>query len=312
MQAKIDSNSSLIASVSESTDAVFQLQHLISYFKLVRDIQDLSEELRSCVVASDELKAVEVYVSLCGDSYSIDNVLGRTFETDAPNLKFFARRTALYWHEILTEKLSADFEKILKALKWPTIESWTPSKDTAVRLQQLSKLLFMVKLPGDKGLLNLKLTPYVICPPLTSPIEVLLKAYKDRFVYHFSGNRETNRLDKPEWYMTQILAWATEKHEFVAANFQLAAIQAGTETDVRVEFIRGMVQMGVQKLVDDIEAISDDDALFSHLLDEILSFEQELDALIGFKRPEEFPSFISVATQPQYLSKWLSIEEICK
>uniref|UniRef100_A0A336MD67 CSON013936 protein n=1 Tax=Culicoides sonorensis TaxID=179676 RepID=A0A336MD67_CULSO len=235
VENKIETNNSLLTSVSENTESILQLQHLLGYFKLIRDIQDISQELSACINGTDESKQVELYLSLCGDSYTFDNVLGRTFETDAPNLKLFARRTAFYWHDLLRDKFAKDFEKILKSLKWPQMELWNPSKDTFTRLQQLAVYLFMVKVPGDKGLLNLKLTPYVICPPLTSPIEVLLKSFRERFNYHFCSNRETNRLDKPEWYLTQILAWANEKHVFVSQNFQLAAVKAGlTDTDVRV------------------------------------------------------------------------------
>lgn len=235
LHQKIETNNTLLGSVGENTEAILQLQHLIGYFRLIRDIQDISQELSACINGVDESKQVELYLSLCGDSYTFDNVLGRTFETDAPNLKLFARRTAFYWHDLLRDKFARDFEKILKSLKWPQMELWNPSKDTLTRLQQLAQFLFMVKVPGDKGLLNLKLTPYVICPPLTSPIEVLLKSFRERFAYHFDGNRETNRLDKPEWYLTQILAWANEKHVFVSQNFQLPAIKAGlTDTDVRV------------------------------------------------------------------------------
>lgn len=81
---------------------------------------------------------------------------------------------------------------------------------------------------------------------------------------------------------------------------------------LQIEFIRALVQLGVEKLCEDIEEISDDDSLFSHLLDEVLSFEQELDTILGVKRPHDLPSCVTVITQPQYLSKWLLIEENCK
>lgn len=56
-----------------------------------------------------------------------------------------------------------------------------------------------------------------------------------RFSYHFTGVRQTNRLDKPEWFFTQILTWAKENHAFVASHFQLAANRAGrSDLNVRV------------------------------------------------------------------------------
>ena len=47
--------------------------------------------------------------------------------------------------------------------------------------------------------------------------------------------------------------------------------------------------------------------LFAHLVDEILSFEQELKTNLGY--PTSLSSVISVLTQAQYLTKWMAIEE---
>lgn len=56
-----------------------------------------------------------------------------------------------------------------------------------------------------------------------------------RFLYHFTGTRQTNRLDKPEWFYTQILSWAKESNLFVAQTFQSAALLAYQENlNVRV------------------------------------------------------------------------------
>lgn len=57
----------------------------------------------------------------------------------------------------------------------------------------------------------------------------------NRFVYHFSGSKQTNRLDKPEWFFTQILSWAKDNHLFVGKTFQIAAHNSGCqELNVRV------------------------------------------------------------------------------
>lgn len=77
-----------------------------------------------------------------------------------------------------------------------------------------------------------------------------------------------------------------------------------------MEFIRGLVQLSVEKLCVDIDEIIKDDHLFSHLIDETLSFEQEVRDTLGY--PSSYCSAITVLTQAKYLTKWLSIEEQCK
>jgi RAD50-interacting protein 1 len=68
--------------------------------------------------------------------------------------------------------------------------------------------------------------------------------------------------------------------------------------------------LGIEKLCMDIEEIAEDEILYAHMLDEVLSFEHELKESYGY--PSNMPSVISVVTQPQFLVKWLSIEERCE
>lgn len=69
------------------------------------------------------------------------------------------------------------------------------------------------------------------------------------------------------------------------------------------------MQLTIEKLCNDIEQISEDDHLFAHLIDETLSFEQELKDTLGY--PTTYMSAICVVTQPQYMLKWLTAEEKC-
>lgn len=57
-----------------------------------------------------------------------------------------------------------------------------------------------------------------------------------RFLYHFSGVRQTNRLDKPEWFFTQILNWARDNHIFVGTHIQPALNLAG-HSDINIRVI---------------------------------------------------------------------------
>lgn len=98
---------------------------------------------------------------------------------------------------------------------------------------------------------------------------------------------------------------------------------------IKIEFIRGLVQFSIEKLCNEIDDISRNEILFSHLIDEILAFEQELRSMLGYvpiystfaissinkfhfiRYPSSLPSAITVITQAQYLVKWLAIEERC-
>lgn len=200
---------------------------------------------------------------------------------------------------------------MLKSIKWPNlgnlIDSFNPSKDALNKLQNLAEYLFLVQLPGYDRFMYVKLSPSIICPPISTPIELLVKPFKIRFEYHFMGTRQTNRPDKPEYFFTQILNWAKDNHRFVSEIFQAPANRACASENIRLEFVRGLIQLCIEKLLQDIEEISLDEQLFAHLIDEILSFEQDIKSVLSY--PNNLPSAVSVITQPVFFKKWLSIEE---
>lgn len=63
-----------------------------------------SKSLTACI--KDDQKAIGLYLSLYGGGDSANSIIGRLENVEAHNLKSYAERTAIYWHEILKEKLS--------------------------------------------------------------------------------------------------------------------------------------------------------------------------------------------------------------
>jgi RAD50-interacting protein 1 len=308
---KIEKYKKVQEEISEHLAKINELEKLVEYFRILQDVQDINSELSKCINSKDEQKIVNLFLSLSGSPESTDSVIGRLQDVDTPHLKLYARRVALHWYELIKKKLSTEFDAVLKNIKWPNlgqvIESFNPSKEALNRLSTLAEHLFLVQLPGYDRFMYVKLAPSIVCPPIATPIELLTKPFRIRFEYHFMGTLQTNRPDKPEYYFTQILNWAKDNHLFVGELFQSPAGRAGITENIRLEFIRGLVQLTIEKLVSDIEEISFDEMLFAHLIDEILSFEQDLKTMLAF--PNNLPSAVSVITQPSYFAKWLAIEE---
>lgn len=55
------------------------------------------------------------------------------------------------------------------------------------------------------------------------PVRVLLRPLKKRFAFHFMGSRQTARIDRPEWFLTQTLTWIKDHQNFVQNNVQPVA-----------------------------------------------------------------------------------------
>lgn len=63
--------------------------------------------------------------------------------------------------------------------------------------------------------------------PISLPIVFLVRPLRQRFIFHFTGTKQTNRRDKPEWFFTQILTWIKDHADWVARNVQPIARSAG-------------------------------------------------------------------------------------
>ncbi|XP_017091076.2 RINT1-like protein [Drosophila bipectinata] len=297
--------------VAADLDQVRHMQRLTQYLRLVQDIQEISVALGNTINGKDEAKLVNIYLTLFEGNDCEHSVVGRLHSLQAKSLKSFAERTAIYWHKLLMTRLSSEFEIVLKNMRWAHLNqqplNYSPTRDTA-KAQLLAEYMFLIKSPAEEQAPLQSITPSIVCPPISQVVQLLLAPYRQRFLFHFTGTRQTNRLDKPEWFYTQILNWGKETHFFVGKTFQPAAIKAGKlDYNIRLEFMRGLVQLTIEKMVVDIEQIAQDEILFAHLLDETLSFEAELRETFGY--PASFPSAISVITQPIYLLRWISLEE---
>lgn len=148
-------------------------------------------------------------------------------------------------------------------------------------------------------------------PPLCLPVTLLVHPLKQRFVYHFTGGKATNRLDKPEWFLTQTLTWIRDHSEWVEKMVQPIADAAGfNKINVKVEFMRALVHLAVEKLNSELSIVQYDDALFAHTVDEALGFERELRESLSYPAME--PATVLVLTQAQIFVKWITMEKKCK
>ncbi len=78
---------------------------------------------------------------------------------------------------------------------------------------------------------------------------------------------------------------------------------------MQIEFIRGLLQEVESKLQTDLSEVVYDDALMSHLIDELLMFEQELRTVLQYSLPSPTPFDVLLGEVPFH--KWLSLEKAC-
>uniref|UniRef100_A0A1A9W381 RINT1-like protein n=1 Tax=Glossina brevipalpis TaxID=37001 RepID=A0A1A9W381_9MUSC len=312
LSQRIQKSSKALKLVHKDLEQVRQLQQLAEYLHIIEEIKELNNALKNALDGRDETKIINLYLNLYEENNAEHCILGRLCNVDANFLKSFANSTASYWYGLIKERFVREFELILKSMRWgqkdQNLIHHKPSQDVVVKAQVLAGCLFLLKLPKEEDDPLEAITANIICQPISTPTKYLLAPFRQRFLYHFTGVKQTNRLDKPEWFYTQILNWGKETHLFVGQTFQPSAVKAGKiDFNIRLEFLRGLIQLTIEKLATDIEEISRDENLFAHLLDETLAFEAEIKENFGY--PTSFPSAICVITQPVYLLKWISLEQ---
>ncbi|NXA95871.1 RINT1 protein, partial [Melanocharis versteri] len=114
-------------------------------------------------------------------------------------------------------------------------------------------------------------------------------------------------LNKPEWYLTQVLMWIGNHSKFLDDKIQPILDKAGSPVNAGLEFSRALVMLILEKLAADIPCLLYDDTLFCHLVDEVLLFERELYSVHGYL--SSFPSCMHILSEESCFQRWLTVEK---
>ncbi|XP_051974974.1 RAD50-interacting protein 1-like [Xyrauchen texanus] len=285
------------------------LERHMKYLQCLVRIEELSDSIQQFLMTNSMWDAVGAIDSMA----SLDMGLR---ESGCNHLQGFLRETLCFWHKILKDKLTSDFEEVLTQFHWPFITPPTQTLSPPANAQELNSQLELLV----SQLLSLQTSDDLISekketpsrpglsqtPPLSLPIQIMLLPLSKRFRYHFTGNRQTNNLSKPEWYLTQVLIWMGNSNNFMDEKIQPILDRAGAKVNARVELCRGLLTLAQEKLVNDAPRLLYDDALFCHLVDEVLQFEKELRTTHSY--PRSYPGVLQILLEETVLQKWLSVE----
>lgn len=109
------------------------------------------------------------------------------------------------------------------------------------------------------------------------PFQALVQPLSLRFKYHFQGTRQTNRLEKPEWYFTHILNVVHEQRQFLESTIQslLAATEYKEITAWR-EFTYLLLPILSQKLKKTVPLLLSRPSLLAHTIYQAISFDASM------------------------------------
>lgn len=292
--------------LQETIDKISQLDKSLSYLYFIKYIENISDELEVSLSSGDDESSITLYTDLTKISCQLQTSMCR-------HLVNHVHETLHFWHNLIKEKLSKEYNDLLKTLKWPfcgtnSTSLNTPLPDMMTRFKILTEYLFHLQLPEEMAkpvVTSVLLTDFA---PVSLPIALLVRPLRQRFIYHFTGAKLTNRQDKPEWFFTQILTWIKDHVQWVQKYIQPIADSIGfRHLNIKAEFMRALVQLAVEKLHSELPIAQYDDTLFAHLVDEALGFERELRETLLY--PQAQPATVFVLTQAHIFIKWINMEK---
>ncbi|XP_054480870.1 RAD50-interacting protein 1-like, partial [Anoplopoma fimbria] len=307
--------------LGQTLNQVDTIERHVKYLRCLQHIEELSAAVQQCLMTSSVWEAIRAVDNMA----ALDAGLSRS---GCSHLQDFLRETLHFWHKIIKDRLAGDFEKVLTQLHWPIISPPTQSLTPTANGQEINSQLELLvtqllalqtsdDLVSQRALASCQSAPPTQpaslakapspATPLCLPIQIMLLPLSRRFRYHFYGNRQTNTLSKPEWYLTQVLMWMGNSSAFMEEKIQPILDRAGASISAMVELCRGLLSLVQEKVASDASRLLYDDVLFCHLVEEVLQFEKELRSNQSYPAP--LPGLLHLLLEDTILQKWLTVEK---
>ena len=223
------------------------------------------------------------------------------------------------WETKLIETVKSDFLRTMSKLGWGSNEmnALSSSQLKEAEKEQLvnqRNSLFLQLLglqkPVKRNILELQNDSENV-GELLPPISALLIVFKKRFYFHFYGDRKTNNVEKPEWYLTQVLKWVQDSRDYLDEEFQpLVNKMWSKPVNVKVMFVDGLLGFIRTKMRQDLTQVVYNETLLSHYVDEVLNFDRELESSIDVENIDccFYSPIQQLLLNESVFPKWIEME----
>ena len=246
-------------------------------------------------------------------------------EDAAPHLVDHVDKTMqLVWKQ-MKDAFALEFEETLAKIKWPSkdiqldgeiLEQWTSGVERLLELQEPE----LKDREKDNDTSDAKQDALVLLP-----LEVMMKPLEMRFKYHFDGDRATNRLDKPEFFLSHVIGLINVYDEFFAIYLQpvLGRHFRGSNLALNTcyinsnsAFITALLPILRNKVFSLLPQIAKQPQLLSHLMHELMNFDASIRDEWGYDGGFGIDGWKGltweVLVKKDWFSKWLKVEKDCE
>ncbi|KAL8807860.1 MAG: hypothetical protein Q9223_004225 [Gallowayella weberi] len=329
-QADVDRRLLIVTQSETSDDAIKRfdedikvLQRLdvaTGYVELLAQVEDLSTEARRNFKSSPQA-ALQPYLRLQRLANTLKEAQPAA-EYAAPHLVDHVEKTAQSLWQQMKDSFAGDFEKILTKMKWPgkgvaiagTLEQeWTQGVERLLDLQE-------PELNAQHDHVRPSEEPLVLLP-----LQVMVKPLDLRFQYHFSGDRQTNKLDKPEYFLSHIMGLLNNYDEFFALHLQPILRNRFKKSNLSMTsifidstsaLITALLPMLRRKVFGVMPQVAKQPQLLSHYIHELMSFDITLRDEWGYDGGCGIDGWRGLAwevlVKKDWFGRWLEVEKNCK
>ncbi|KAI9823285.1 MAG: hypothetical protein M1832_002509 [Thelocarpon impressellum] len=304
---------------SQSVEKLQRLDLATGYVELLKEADDLRAEARTKINISPQA-ALEPYLRLQRISKAL-KALQPAAEDAAPHLIDHVENAANdLWRE-MKNTLGAEFEKTLAKINWPSRDA-TVNGELEREWQEGIKKLLDLQAPELMMRDSQEAAEAASQEALVLvPLEVMAKPLELRFRYHFDGDKATNRLDKPEYFMSHINGLLSSYSSFFATYLQpvLSSYFRGSDlalnpvyADSTSALVTALLPMLRRKIFATLPEISGQPQLLSHFMHELMSFDTTLRDEWGYNGGNGVDGWKGltweVLVKKDWFGKWLQVE----
>ncbi|GJE85916.1 RINT-1 family protein [Phanerochaete sordida] len=256
-----------------------ELQSVKSYIQVVEHALQIGEtavlKAKStspfdCIPQYEQLQAFVAKVSVAGKQ--VEDAAGQQKLHLVSFLESIQDRT---WNDVKAV-FSSTLQTIAEKLQWPLPVNYAiASQEDRKAFESAFYNLLKLQSIGEK--LHASAPRERTERDGLYPLQALVHPVSLRFKYHFESTRQTNRLDKPEWYFTHILNVSHEHRPFMESVVQ--PLLARTEfrgTDAWREFTLLLLPLLARKLRKTVPALIAHPPVLAHTIYQALAFDSSL------------------------------------
>ncbi|KAL8870314.1 MAG: hypothetical protein Q9174_003615 [Haloplaca sp. 1 TL-2023] len=339
-QADVDRRLLIVTQSETSDDAIGKFEEDIKalrrldvakgYVELLAEVEQLSAETRRNFNSSPQA-ALRPYLRLQKLAIRLKKAQPAA-EDAAPHLVDHVDQTAQNLWKQMKDAFASDFEEVLMKMKWPSkgvtlagsLEpEWTAGVEKLLDLQDPSptdgKLIRLVyrELQSQSDHVGPSEDPLVLLP-----LEIMVKPLDLRFQYHFSGDRPTNKLDKPEYFLSHIMGLLNTYDDFFAIHLQpilrnrfKTSNLAMTSIffDATSALITALLPMLRRKMLNVMPQIAKQPQLLSHFIHELMGFDISLRDEWGYDGGRGIEGWKGltweVLVKKDWFNRWFEVEQ---